>query len=125
MGMWEIDGGPISEWLDAQDDRAVAYVWAALEVLAERGPALGRPLVDTVSHARHANMKELRPASPGQGEVRILFAFDPCRRAIMLLAGDKASGGEGHGRWSTWYRWAVPEADRRCDLHLKGLGDGP
>lgn len=51
----------------------------------------------------------------------MLFAFDPRRHAIMLLAGDKASG-EGHGRWSAWYRWAVPEADRRFDEHLKGLG---
>ncbi|WP_258066822.1 type II toxin-antitoxin system RelE/ParE family toxin [Arthrobacter sp. GMC3] len=38
---------------------------AALELLAERGPQLGRPLVDTVVRSRHKNMKELRPVSSG------------------------------------------------------------
>jgi len=31
----------------------------AVDLLEERGPALGRPLVDTVTASRHANMKEL------------------------------------------------------------------
>lgn len=122
MGMWEIDVELIREWLDKQDDRTVAYVWAALSMLAEEGPALGRPLVDTVEHSRFPNMKELRPASPGRSEIRILFAFDPVRRAIMLLAGDK-SAGEGRRRWGKWYRWAVPEADRLYAAHLEGLGE--
>ena len=60
--------GHIQQWLDGQDDRTVAYVWAALSVLSDEGPALGRPLVDTVAHSRFPNMKELRPASPGGSE---------------------------------------------------------
>jgi hypothetical protein len=83
--------------------------------LAERGPHLGRPLADTVSGSRHPNMKELRPGSSGRSEVRILFAFDPVRRAILLVAGDKS------GRWSTWYKTAVPLADDRLDKHLETL----
>ena len=58
---------------------------------------MGRPLVDTVEHSRFPNMKELRPASPGRSEIRILFAFDPVRRAIMLLAGDKSAGEGAEG----------------------------
>lgn len=58
----------------------------AVEVLQERGPGLGRPLVDTVTGSRHANMKELCP--PGK-TIRILFAFDERRSAILLLGGDK------------------------------------
>ena len=65
-------------------------------------------------------MKELRPASPGGSEIRIIFAFDPRRRAIMLLAGDKSAGG-ARGRWGRWYKWAVPEADRLYARHLEGL----
>ena len=68
MGKWEIDVGRIQQWLDGQDDRTIAYVWAVLSVLSDEGPALGRPLVDTVEHSRFPNMKELRPASPGGSE---------------------------------------------------------
>jgi hypothetical protein len=40
---------------------------AALELLAERGPQLGRALVHMVVPSRHQNMKELRPGSAEQG----------------------------------------------------------
>lgn len=60
-------------------------------------------------------MKELRLGSAGRSEVRILFAFDPQRRAILLVAGDK------QGVWSKWYRKAIPIADDRYDEHLKSL----
>ncbi len=57
-------------------------------------------------------MKELRPASTGSSEVRVLFAFDPDREAVVLVAGDKS------GRWQAWYREAIPLADNRFDEHL-------
>ena len=81
--------------------------------LAAVGPALGRPLVDRIHGSRHHNMKELRPPSTGTSEVRLLFAFDPEREAVFLVAGDKS------GRWETWYRDAVPLADKRFDEHLQ------
>jgi hypothetical protein len=92
-------------------------VIAALEILGDQGPSLGRPLVDSVTGARHRNMKELRPGSSGRSEVRILFAFDPTRRAILLLAGDK------RGAWQKWYRTAIPAADELYDQHLARLKD--
>ena len=92
MGTWAIKLDLIRDWLDEQDSETAACIKMALEVLKDRGPALGRPLVDTVSYSKYGNMKELRPASPGESEIRILFAFDPARRAVMLLAGDKAKG---------------------------------
>ena len=57
-------------------------------------------------------MKELRPGSAGRSEIRILFAFDPKRRAILLVAGDKA------GRWNQWYTQHIPIADDRFDEWL-------
>ncbi|WP_438860658.1 type II toxin-antitoxin system RelE/ParE family toxin [Amycolatopsis solani] len=46
--------------------------------------------------SRLHNLKELRPASAGSSEIRILFAFDPVRRAVLLVAGDEhLSHGEG------------------------------
>lgn len=121
--MWEIDYSYVEDWLDAQTTQTVSSIFAALGVLAEKGPDLGRPLVDTVSNSMLANMKELRPSSPGDSEIRILFAFDPERRAILLLGGDKSKGKSGKFKWARWYRKAIPQAERRFIEHLKGLGE--
>ena len=45
--------------------------------------------------------------------MRILFAFDPWRSSILLVAGDKA------GQWNTWYRHAIPLAEQRYERYLK------
>lgn len=90
-----------------------------IEQLATAGPTLGRPLVDRIHGSRHHNMKELRPPSTGSTEVRLLFAFDPHREAIFLVAGDKS------GRWDTWYRQSIPVADQRFDDHLLALQETP
>lgn len=56
-------------------------------------------------------MKELRPGSTGRSEIRVLFAFDRKRRAILLVGGDKS------GDWSGWYEQNIPIADERFDQH--------
>ena len=48
-------------------------------------------------------------------EVRVLFAFDPKRLAILLVGDDNS-----HAR-STWYEVNVLIADERYDAHLRGL----
>ncbi|MCL1801082.1 MAG: type II toxin-antitoxin system RelE/ParE family toxin [Promicromonosporaceae bacterium] len=113
--VWTVFTGLIDEWLLALDKDTYVQVNAALTILATEGPHLGRPLVDTIVGSRHNNMKELRPGSSRRSEVRILFAFDPTRSAIMLLGGDKS------GQWAKWYRKAIPEADKLYDQHLKDL----
>ena len=64
-GMWEVDVTLIADWLRSLDQTSYEQVIAALEVLRDRGPSLGRPLVDTITASRHRNMKELRPGSIG------------------------------------------------------------
>jgi hypothetical protein len=88
-------------------------VAAAIDRLAQAGPALGRPTADSIKGSRHHNMKELRPRT-----ARILFVFDPHREAVLLVAGDK------RGEWERWYRTAVPLADDRYDEWLAALDDG-
>lgn len=119
--MWAVEYAYIEGWLDQQDDATVAAVFAALELLEQQGPALGRPLVDTIHGATIPNLKELRPASPGGSEVRILFAFDPRRSAVMLLAGDKSQGRKTSERWSGWYRRAIRKAEELYAAHLAAL----
>ena len=87
-------------------------------VLKEFGPQLGRPRVDTLKGSRHANMKELR-FSAADGEWRVAFAFDPRRRAILLVAGDKSGGSE-----KRFYRELIRKADERFDAHLARIGKG-
>lgn len=112
---WEVEFHPECErWARGLPNEDQEALVAAVRVLRDSGPTLGRPLVDSIKASRHKNMKELRPPSSGRSEVRVLFAFDPDRRAILLVGGDKA------GRWTQWYRLNVPIADDRYDEHLKG-----
>ncbi len=83
--------------------------------LRERGPLLGRPLVDTLKGSSHANMKELRFEADG-GVWRVAFAFDLERKAILLVAGNKAGVAQGR-----FYRELIRVADGRFDQHLNAL----
>jgi hypothetical protein len=84
----------------------------AILVLERNGPAEGRPLVDSITASRIANMKELRPPSSGRTEIRILLVFDPWRSAVLLVAGDKS------GQWDKWYRTAISHAEQLYDDYL-------
>lgn len=96
-------------WVDGDRRRALPVVAArasadrpadahphqqAITALAEEGPGLGRPLVDTIAGSTYPNLKELRLGSAGGTEVRLLFIFDPRRRAVFLVGGDKAGNGQ-------------------------------
>jgi hypothetical protein len=111
---WKVElNRQTQEWYGSLDPRAAHRFAAALDRLQERGPGLGRPFADGIKGSRHHNMKELRA-----GSMRALYAFDPRRHAVVLLAGDKAND------WSGWYRRNIPVADRRYDQHLRTIGGG-
>lgn len=88
---------------------------ARAKLLAKMGPSLGRPYVDTLNGSKYSNMKELR-FSADNGVWRVAFAFDPRRRAIILVAGDKAVQKERR-----FYRQLIDRADKRFDNHLNRL----
>ncbi|WP_019807254.1 type II toxin-antitoxin system RelE/ParE family toxin [Saccharomonospora halophila] len=97
------------------DPDSADRVEEAIEVLEQRGPGLGRPLVDRIKDSSVHNLKELRPASAGGTEIRILFVFDVERCAVLLVAGDKC------GRWKQWYSDAIPLAEKRYHRYLTEL----
>lgn len=101
----------LDELYDADRD-SHRLVNQAILVLERNGPGEGRPLVDTVTASRIANMKELRPPSAGRSEIRVLFVFDPWRSVVLLVAGDKA------GQWEKWYRTAIPRAEQLYEDYL-------
>lgn len=101
------------EWWDSLTESQQEAVSDRVSLLSEVGPSLGRPLVDRVASSRHQHMKELRASS--DGALRILFAFDPRRTAILLIGGDK------NGQWAQWYAAAVPLSDDLFDEYLAEL----
>jgi len=98
-----------ARWFTAlikEDLASATQVAQAVAALREEGPAPGRPLVDRVKGSRIHHLKELRPGSAGRSEIRVLFAFDPTRSALLLLGGNKA------GNWQRWYRQNIPIAEQ-------------
>lgn len=85
------------------------------KVLAQIGPALGRPIVDTLKNSKHSNMKEMR-FSIADGVWRVAFAFDPNQEAVLLVAGDKSGVGK-----KFFYKSLIKRADKRFDQHLAAL----
>lgn len=91
---------------------------AVAKLLADFGPQLRRPYVDTLNGSKYANMKELR-FEASDGEWRAAFAFDPQRQAILLVAGDKSGGSQ-----KRFYKQLIAKADKRFSAHLDRLRAG-
>jgi hypothetical protein len=88
---------------------------ATASLLISHGPMLGRPHADTLSGSKHPNMKELR-FTAADGVWRAAFAFDPTRKAIILVAGDKAGVAQ-----KRFYKALIAKADARFTEHLETL----
>jgi hypothetical protein len=100
------------EELTAEEQEELA---ASIGLLETRGPHLPFPHSSGVTSSRHSHMRELRTQIHGR-PFRTLYAFDPRRVAILLIAGDKT----GDDRW---YQVFVPRADDLYDVHLRTLGE--
>ncbi len=111
---WEVEytdefGGWWAELEESHQDRIAAMV----KLLAAQGPALPFPYSSGINGSRHAHMRELRVQSGGN-PLRIFYAFDPRRTAILLIGGDKT----GKDRF---YEEYVPLADDLYDAYLLEL----
>src|SRR3989442_14046198 len=81
--------------------------WPTSNCWNSSGPQLGRPRADTLNGSRHPNMKELR-FDAADGVWRVAFAFDPSRKAILLVAGGKSGVSK-----KRFYRQLIEKADQR------------
>jgi hypothetical protein len=112
---WDVEcTDQFGDWFEGFALEQRRSIIASVEHLDPHEPGLGRPLVDTIRGSRHANMKELRPAAGG---IRVLFAFDQRRMAILLIGGDKS------GRWREWYQETIPVANDLYDEYLRILSE--
>jgi hypothetical protein len=89
---------------------------AVVNLLKFLGPTLKRPHADTLKGSRYANMKELR-AKTRRSELRVAFAFDPARNAVLLVGGNKSGVGQ-----KGFYAHLIHRADRLFAAHLAKLG---
>ena len=89
-------------------------VTAALERLEERGVTLEYPQSSAVTTSRHGRMRELRIDTRGEA-IRVFYAFDPRRRAVVLV------GGRKRGQDRRFYRQHVRQADAIYDRYLRAL----
>ena len=111
---WDVEyTDEFGEWFQELDLGAQEEVAVNVDLLEEQGPHLGFPKTSAVISSRYDHMRELRVQHAGH-PLRILYAFDPRRAAILLLGGDKT----GDPRW---YEVNVPIADRLYADHLATL----
>lgn len=113
---WTVELHPLfAEEFQSFSEAVQDGLLAEVVLLEGRGPQLNRPHVDTLNNSKHHNMKELRFTADG-GVWRTAFAFDPQRKAILLVAGDKSGVSE-----KRFYKQLIQKADARFDDHLAGL----
>ena len=109
--MWEIKRTEeLAKWTKTLDDDAREAILKNIIILKEIGPNLGRPYVDTLKQSRHKNMKELRIQNKKR-LFRILFIFDPDRKAVLLIGEDKCGD-------KRFYEKMIPIADNLFDKYL-------
>ncbi|MFA7322605.1 MAG: type II toxin-antitoxin system RelE/ParE family toxin [Dokdonella sp.] len=113
MDKWRVaTTAEFDDWFSGRSEFIQVEVTAAVRVLEQVGPRLGRPLVDTLTGSKYANMKELRVKAQGQ-VIRIAFAFDPDQMALLLTAGAKQ--GKNQKRF---YEALIRKADGLYAGHL-------
>lgn len=101
-------------WFLCLDDSEQQDVLAAILVLEQYGPALGRPYVDSLKGTNEVkNLKELRVQHKGK-PYRVFFAFDPLRQAVMPCGGDKTGD-------KRFYETMIPIAEREFLNYLQEL----
>ena len=101
------------DWYEPLNEGEQLSVERVVELLQEKGPALGFPHSSSVRGSKLSHLRELRIQHEGR-PYRVLYAFDPAGVALLLLGGDKT----GKARW---YETHIPEAEAIYARHLEEL----
>ncbi len=111
---WEVEyTDEFGEWWERLTEQEQGDVAAYVGELERRGPMLPFPYSSGVKGSKHGEMRELRVQSGGK-PIRIFYAFDPRRMAMLLIGGKKAGV-------KRFYEQFIPIADRLYDEHLAEL----
>lgn len=111
---WDVEfTDQFREWWGELSEAQQDSVAARVELLMERGPQLPHPYTSDIKGSRHGSLRELRIQSSGR-PLRVFYAFDPRRIAILLFGSDKT----GDNRF---YERCIPIADSLFEDHLQQL----
>ena len=111
---WDVEyTDEFGAWWDRLTEEEQISLDASVRLLEALGQTLKYPHSSGINGSKHGHMRELRTQHDGR-PYRTLYAFDPRRAAILLIAGDKT----GQDRW---YEENVPKADKLYDDHLATL----
>ena len=112
--MWLVEyTDEFGAWWDTLGEDERIRITASVGLLERRGPNLPFPHSSSVTGSRHGHMRELRVQVKGR-PLRVFYAFDPRRSAILLVGDDKTGQGD-------FYVRLIPVADRLYDEHLAEL----
>jgi len=111
---WNVEyTNEFGEWWSTLTGGEQEDISAVGELLMEKGPNLPFPFSSSIECSKHPHMRELRVQSGGK-PLRVFYAFDPRRSAILLIGGDKTGD-------KRFYARMIPVADRLYDEHLEEL----
>jgi len=113
---WQVEfTDEFGNWYESLTESQQNSVDRNVYLLEQYGPALPERYSKPIVISQIAHMRELRVQHAGE-PIRILYAFDPRRVALLLLGGKKT----GDDRW---YDKFVPKADAIYQQHLKELDE--
>ena len=112
-GKWIVEyTDEFETWWSELTDAAQDDIDRVVLLLEMNGPTLGYPYSSDIKGSK-VKLRELRIQHKGH-PLRILYAFDPVRSALLLLGGDKTGKND-------WYETNVPIAERLFAEHLVEL----
>jgi len=114
--MWRVETTEdFDAWFKSLSETEQEEIYAVIGLLKVMGPQLKRPHADTLGGSIYANVKELRANTAGAA-LRMAFAFDPLRTAILLTGGDKSGVSQRR-----FYKQLIAKADKLYGLHLEKI----
>ena len=111
---WEIEyTNEFDIWWQPLREEQQDDIVSVVQLLEEKGTQLPFPYSSDVKGAKNSHLRELRIQSRGK-PIRVFYAFDPRRVAILLIGGDKTGD-------KRFYEKYVPIADRLYEEYLQEI----
>jgi hypothetical protein len=108
---WSVENtDEFTDWFGDLSESQQEDVTAVGLLLMEQGPQLPFPHSSGITGSKHSHMRELRVQSGGR-PIRVFYAFDPRRSAILLIGGDKTGD-------SRFYERMIPIADKLYEIYI-------
>lgn len=113
--MWKAEfTETFEQWWSELTEQEQDDITAIVELLQEKGVHLPFPHSSGIEESKFSHMRELRVQSHGD-PIRVFYAFDPRRVAILLIGGNKT------GNEKQFYKKYVSLADKLYEEHLENL----